>query len=191
MEGIKRIPYQRRLRQHRALGRARGPRGVDDQRIGGLIVWNKGGVLTQAALVWNAFNSFHAHDLQPSDQVLTALPMFHVGGLNIQTLPALLAGATVTLHKRFEPAAWLGDVAKCRPTLSLLVPATMNAVISHPAWAATDLSSLRLLNCGSMVVPDSLIRAFHERGVPVGQIYGATETAPIAVALLKEEDRKS
>ncbi len=147
----------------------------------------KGAVLTQAALVWNAFNSFHAHDLQPSDHVLTALPMFHVGGLNIQTLPALLAGATVTLHKRFEPAAWLGDAAKRRPTLSLLVPATMNAVISHPAWAAADLSSLRLLNCGSMVVPDSLIRAFHERGVPVGQIYGATETAPIAVALRKED----
>ncbi len=166
----------------------------DDEAADALIVYTsgttgtpKGAVLTQAALVWNAFNSFHAHDLQPSDQVLTALPMFHVGGLNIQTLPALLAGATVTLHKRFEPAAWLGDVAKCRPTLSLLVPATMNAVISHPAWAATDLSSLRLLNCGSMVVPDSLIRAFHERGVPVGQIYGATETAPIAVALLKED----
>ena len=147
----------------------------------------KGAVLTQAALVWNAFNSFHAHDLRPSDHVLTALPMFHVGGLNIQTLPALLAGATVTLHRRFEPAAWLGDVAKRKPTISLLVPAAMNAAISHATWSAIDLSSLRILNSGSMVVPDSLIRAFHARGVAVGQIYGATETAPIAIALLKED----
>jgi fatty-acyl-CoA synthase len=38
-----------------------------------------------------------------------------------------------------------------------------------------------------MVVPDSMIRAFHARGVPVGQIYGCTETAPIAVVLLKED----
>jgi fatty-acyl-CoA synthase len=147
----------------------------------------KGAVLTQAALVWNAFNSFHAHDLQQTDHVLTVLPMFHAGGLNIQTVPALLAGATVALHKRFEPGAWLADVAARRPTLSLLVPATMSAVIGHPAWAGTDLSSLKFLNSGSMVVPDSLIRAFHERGVPVGQIYGATETAPIATALLRDD----
>jgi fatty-acyl-CoA synthase len=38
-----------------------------------------------------------------------------------------------------------------------------------------------------MVVPESLIRAFHERGVPVGQIYGSTETAPIAIVLLRED----
>jgi fatty-acyl-CoA synthase len=60
-------------------------------------------------------------------------------------------------------------------------------VVSHPAWARTDLSSLKMLNAGSMVIPDSLIRAFHARGVPVGQIYGCTETAPIALVLLKED----
>jgi len=147
----------------------------------------KGAVLTQGALLWNGFNSIHAHDLRQGDHVLTALPMFHVGGLNNQTIPALLAGATVTLHRRFDPGQWLADMAKLGPTLSLLVPATMQAVISHPEWAQTDLSSLRMLNCGSMVVPDSLIRAFHARGIPVGQIYGCTETAPIATVLLKED----
>jgi len=147
----------------------------------------KGAVLTQSALLWNGYNSIHAHDLGQSDHVLTALPMFHVGGLNNQTLPALLAGASVTLHKRFDPGRWLADVAARKPTISLLVPATLQAVISHPDWATTDLSSLRMLNAGSMVVPDSMIRAFHARGVPVGQIYGCTETAPIAVVLLKED----
>lgn len=173
---------------------ARAPRLVGAEGDDALIVYTsgttgrpKGAVLTQSALVWNAFNSFLAHDLQAADHVLTALPMFHVGGLNIQTLPALLAGATVTLHKRFDPGAWLADVARRRPTLSLLVPATMAAVISHPDWAKTDLSSLRLLNTGSMVVPETLIQAFHSRGIPVGQIYGATETAPIATALKAED----
>jgi len=147
----------------------------------------KGAVLTQAALLWNGYNSIHAHDLSQSDHVLTALPMFHVGGLNNQTLPALLAGASVTLHRRFDPGLWLADVAARRPTTSLLVPATLQAVISHPAWDATDLSSLKMLNAGSMVVPDSMIRAFHARGIPVGQIYGCTETAPIATVLLKED----
>jgi fatty-acyl-CoA synthase len=168
------------------------PAGADSDDV--LIVYTsgttgrpKGAVLTQSALIWNGVNSIHAHDLSQGDHVLSALPMFHVGGLNNQTLPALQAGATVTLQRRFEPGRWLADVAARRPTLSLLVPAAMQAVIQHPGWLRTDLSSLRLLNTGSMVVPLSLIRAFHARGVPVGQIYGCTETAPIASVLLRED----
>jgi len=147
----------------------------------------KGAVLQQRALLWNGFNSIHAHDLSQNDHVLNSLPMFHVGGLNNQTLPALLAGASVTLHRRFDPGLWLADVAARRPTLSILVPAMMLAIIAHPAWRSTDLSSLKMINSGSMVVPDSLIRAFHARGVPVGQIYGSTETAPIATVLLRKD----
>jgi len=169
-----------------------GTTGADDDDL--LIVYTsgttgmpKGAVLTQASLLWNGYNSIHAHDLRQADHVLSTLPMFHVGGLNNQTVPALLAGATVTLHKRFEPGAWLGDVHSRKPTLSLLVPATMAAVIAHQSWAGSALGSLRLVNTGSMVVPESLIRAFHARGVPVGQIYGSTETAPIALVLLRED----
>jgi fatty-acyl-CoA synthase len=173
-------------------GKSSTPEGTDADDV--LIVYTsgttgkpKGAVLTQSALIWNGFNSIHAHDLGQSDHVLTSLPLFHVGGLNNQTLPMLLAGGTVTLHRRFDPALWLADVAARKPTVSLLVPAAMQAVISHPAWAATDLSSLKMLNAGSMVIPDALMRAFHARGIPVGQIYGCTETAPIAVVLLKED----
>jgi len=147
----------------------------------------KGVVLTQSALRWNGYNSIYAHDLTAADHVLTVLPLFHAGGLNNQTLPALLARATVTLHRRFDAGLWLAEVAAHKPTLSLLVPAAMQAVIAHPDWAGTDLSSLRMVNAGSMVVPDSLIRAFHDHGVPVGQIYGCTETAPIATVLRKED----
>jgi fatty-acyl-CoA synthase len=167
-------------------------RGADEDDL--LIVYTsgttgrpKGAVLQQRALLWNAYNGIHAHDLGQRDHVLTALPMFHVGGLNNQTLPALVAGAGVTLHKRFEPGLWLRDVGERRPSVSLLVPAAMAAVIGHADWPSTDLSSLRLLNTGSMIVPESLIRAFHARNVPVGQIYGATETAPIATVLLRED----
>jgi fatty-acyl-CoA synthase len=44
-----------------------------------------------------------------------------------------------------------------------------------------------MIHAGSMIVPDSLIQAFHARGVPVGQIYGSTETAPCATVLLRED----
>ncbi len=147
----------------------------------------KGAVLTQAALAANAQQSVHMHDLVAADHVLTPIPMFHVGGLNIQTTPALLNGATVTLQERFDPGQWLADVARLRPTLSVLVPATMAACIAHPAWAETDLSSLHSLTTGSSTVPRPLIDAFHERDVPVIQIYGTTETGPVAVYQRREQ----
>ena len=82
----------------------------------------KGAVLTQGALLWNALNSIAAHDMTSADHVLTVLPMFHVGGLNIQTTPAILAGATITLARRFDPDE----------TLDLLGDAPAHAVPRRP-----------------------------------------------------------
>lgn len=141
----------------------------------------KGAVLRQEALLWNGVMSQHMHDMTAADHVLTVLPLFHVGGLNIQTTPALHIGATVTLHPRFSPDATLAAIAHDRPTLTVLVPATIQALIAHPAWTTTEITSLRALTTGSTQVPVPLIEAVEARGVPVLQVYGATETCPIAV----------
>ena len=147
----------------------------------------KGVVLTQDALLCNAVNATHMHDLTSADHVLTVLPMFHVGGLNIQTLPALHAGATVTLHRRFDPGLFLDGLENDRPSLTVLVPATIRALIDHPRWATTDFSSLRLVATGSSIVPLPLIEALHQRDVPTILVYGSTETAPIAAYLRRED----
>ena len=141
----------------------------------------KGAVLRQEALVWNAAMSQHMHALACDDHVLTVLPFFHVGGLNILTTPALQLGATVTIHPRFAPDAALAALGEDRPTLTVLVPATMQALIEHPRWQQTDLSALRAVTTGSTLVPQPLIDAVTARGVPVLQVYGSTETCPIAV----------
>ena len=147
----------------------------------------KGVVLTQEAVLFNALNSVHMHDLDSTDHILTVLPMFHVGGLNIQTTPALYVGATVTLHRRFEPGAVLADIQALAPTRLVLVPATIMALASHPQWAATDLSSVRSVTTGSTIVPHSIIALFHDREVPVIQNYGLTETGPVALYLRIED----
>jgi len=141
----------------------------------------KGAVLRQEALVWNALMSHHAHDMRSEDHILTFLPMFHVGGLNIQTTPAVQLGATVTIQTRFAPDTGLLAVARDRPTLIVMVPAIMQALIQHPLWETTDLSSLRAVATGSSQIPVPLIKAFNDRGVPVIQIYGSTETGPTAI----------
>ncbi len=141
----------------------------------------KGAVLTQNALTFNAVNSIAMHDMTSEDVILTDLPMFHVGGLNIQTTPAFHAGATVLLHRRFEPDPTVRAIAEDRPTLMILVPALMAALMAHPAWREIDFSPLRAINTGSTIVPMSLIDAYLDRGVPIIQVYGSTETAPIAI----------
>jgi fatty-acyl-CoA synthase len=141
----------------------------------------KGAVLQQQALLWNGLMSQHMHSLTSDDHVLTVLPFFHVGGLNIQTTPALHHGATVTIHSRFTPEATLATIAREKPTLTVLVPATIQAVTDHPAWVTTDLSSLKAVSTGSTIVPPHLIDRFVVRGVPVLQVYGSTETCPIAI----------
>lgn len=143
----------------------------------------KGALHSQDAVLANARASWWAHDMTASDHVLSALPLFHVGGLCIQTVPALLAGAQVTLHDRFAPQAWLECVGRARPTLSLMVPATLRAVLEHPDWQGSELSSLRGVMAGSSTIPLAYIHAFHARGVPMGQVYGATETGPVSVVL--------
>ncbi len=147
----------------------------------------KGAVLTREAIRVNAVNSHHMHAMTAADHILTVLPMFHVGGLNIQTLPALALGATVSLHARFDPAATLAAISGDRPSLTVQVPATMQAMIGHPSWGKTDLSSLRAVATGSTDVPVDLIEAFHARRVPVIQVYGSTETGPVALYQRIEE----
>ena len=143
----------------------------------------KGAVLTQNALFFNAVNATAVFDMTRADHVLTVLPMFHVGGMNIQTTPALHAGATVTLHRRFEPGAALRAIAEDRPSLFLAVPAVIAAMAQHPEWSTTDIGSLRAVGAGSSTVPEALLRVFLDRGVPVSQVYGLTESAPVAVCL--------
>ena len=147
----------------------------------------KGALHTHGGLAANALASIAMHDFNTEDVVLSTLPLFHVGGLCIQTVPALYAGARVILHARFDPAAWLEAVEYERPTVSLMVPATMRAVQGHPRWQAADLGSLRLLGAGSSTIPDALIEGFHRRGIPVCQIYGATETGPVSIVLRADE----
>ena len=152
----------------------------------------KGVVLTQGALFYNALNSVHMHDLGAADRVLTTLPMFHVGGLNIQTVPALHAGATVTLHAKFDPLAALDAIERDRITLAVFVPAQLTAMMKLPRWNRADLSSLRMLTTGSTIISEAFVRSVHECGVPLIQVYGSTETCPIAAYLLREDaERKA
>lgn len=147
----------------------------------------KGVLLTQGALMCNADNSVDMHDLRPDDVILTTLPLFHVGGLNNQTTPALREGCTVVLHPRFDADAAFDAIERERVTLAVLVPAQLDIMMAHRRWTSADFSSLRMITTGSTIVPMHVIHSVHAKGVPLVQVYGSTETCPIA-AYIKADD---
>ena len=147
----------------------------------------KGAVLTQEAVQYNAFNSALLHDMTSQDLILSLLPLFHVGGLNNQTTPALRAGCTVVLHPRFDADATFDAIEQDGITLTVLVPAQLDMMMAHRRWAGADFSGLRMITTGSTIVPRHVIHAVHAKGVPLVQVYGSTETCPIA-AYLKAGD---
>jgi len=144
----------------------------------------KGALLSKKALAWNAANSIDMHAMTAADVVLTSLPMFHVGGLNIQTIPALFAGASVVLLRQFDTDYFYRAFAEHPITLTLVVPTVMLAIMADDRWAqgqvASWAASLRIISIGSTVVPESIVTAVCKRGVPLVQVYGSTETCPIA-----------
>ena len=146
----------------------------------------KAAVHTQANLAANMRIAAQVQRIEAGDRIATMLPLFHVGGLCIQTLPALGAGAQVNLLPRFTPDEAFDCFEREAPTLTLQVPATMKALIEHPRWAGADLSSLRAVWAGSSLIPAPLIEAFHARGLPVCNVYGSTETGPFSIALPPE-----
>jgi fatty-acyl-CoA synthase len=143
----------------------------------------KGVLLTQRAIECNAANSVDMHDLGSGDVVLNTLPLFHVGGLNNLTTPALQAGCTVVLHPKFDADATFDAIENDGITLTVLVPAQLDMMMAHRRWAGADFSHLRMITTGSTIVPMHVIHAVHAKGVPLVQVYGSTETCPIAVYL--------
>ncbi|HNM86235.1 MAG TPA: long-chain fatty acid--CoA ligase [Mycobacterium sp.] len=117
-----------------------------------------------------------------SDKALAIVPMFHA---NAWGLPyaALMAGADLVLPDRFMDAASMVDLIETqRPTVAGAVPTIWNDVMNHlETHGGHDISSLRLVACGGSAVPVSLMQTFEDRhGVQIRQLWGMTETSPMA-----------
>jgi acyl-CoA synthetase (AMP-forming)/AMP-acid ligase II len=117
-----------------------------------------------------------------NDVVLPVVPMFHA---NAWGLPyaALMAGADIVLPDcHLDARSVIDMIEKLRPTIAGAVPTIWNDV-RHCLEEDPDhdLSSLRLVACGGSAVPVSLMRIFEEKhGVRIRQLWGMTETSPMA-----------
>ncbi|MFO0864829.1 MAG: long-chain-fatty-acid--CoA ligase [Gemmataceae bacterium] len=126
-----------------------------------------------------------AFGLSACDRALVSPSMFHANAWGIPHA-AWWAGADLILpgrHVQPEPLARL--IAMERPTFAGGVPTIWNGLSSYlecdtGAPARADLSSFRLCVSGGSAVPRSLIERMQRLGVRLVQLWGMTETSPLA-----------
>ncbi len=145
----------------------------------------KGAVLSQGASFWNALN-LGSLDFTSDDRDLLVLPMFHIGGIGLFTLPMLYHGATVVVMRAFDPAECLKLLVEEKITLFFGVPAIFLFLIQHPDFAAEAFAKARLVMSGGAPLPVSLVKQYHEAGISLQQGFGMSEAAPSIATLSKD-----
>jgi fatty-acyl-CoA synthase len=147
----------------------------------------KGALLTHANCFWTNLSFDLATGVAGDDVVLAVLPQFHCGGWNVHPLLAWWKGARVILEPTFDAGRALSLIAEKRVTTLMGVPANYLFMAQEPAFATTDLSSLRRAVVGGAPMPEAVLDTWHERDVEIVQGYGLTEAAPNVLVLPPED----
>lgn len=147
----------------------------------------KGAVLSHGNFFWTNLNMALALDLAQDERSLVVLPMFHIGGWNVNTLSVWWKGGTVYLEPGFDAGRVLSLIQSERITSVMGVPTIYQLLEEHPSFAATDVGSVRTFICGGAPLPVGLIRRYQDRGLQFIQGYGLTEAAPNCLILPPED----
>ena len=149
----------------------------------------KGVMLTHGMELFSIFNCAPIMALSRDMVGLTAMPLFHVGGMNAYSIAALYLGATSIIMRAFEPEQMLNLIHD--PELAIThimgVPAMLNVLKDHPANAQTDFSRIQLVLTGAEAVPSSLVHWWMKRGVVVQEVYGMTEACGATCVLPRRD----
>jgi fatty-acyl-CoA synthase len=146
----------------------------------------KGAILSQGASFWNVLNLYNTIDFTTKDRNLVVLPMFHIGGIGLFTLPMMYVGGTVVIQQTFNPQQTFQLLEKEKISLFFGVPAIFLALIQHPDFRAEIFQDVRLVMSGGAPLPVSLVQQYHEAGIVLQQGFGMSEAAP-SIATLKKE----
>ncbi len=149
----------------------------------------KGVMIPHRQVLANAANTVLSWQLREDDRSPIFTPLYHAGGLAVFLTPLVAIGATIVLHRSFDPAEVLETFASERITVALGVPTIYRVLAEHEAFAETDLSAVRWLISGGAPLPAEIIERFAARGVTLKQGFGMTEVGVNCFAMSEEEAR--
>ncbi|MEU1310226.1 AMP-binding protein [Streptomyces cinnamoneus] len=141
----------------------------------------KGAVITHAQTL-RAFGVWgELAGLQEGDRYLIVNPFFHTFGYKAGVIASVMRGATMVPQPVFTPESVPARMAAERISVLPGPPTLLQALLDHPARAAYDLSSLRVVVTGAAVVPRLLIdRLRGELAIPtVLTAYGMSEATGV------------
>ncbi|MBM65573.1 MAG: acyl-CoA synthetase [Myxococcales bacterium] len=119
-------------------------------------------------------------DWGPADHQILALPLFHVHGLGIGVLGAMLRGVETTLLPRFDAESLCQAMTRHSATIFMGVPTMYHRLIAylekHPE-AAAGFRAARLCTAGSAALGPDRLAAFEAlTGQRILERYGMSET---------------
>jgi fatty-acyl-CoA synthase len=137
----------------------------------------KGCMHTHASLQATTVPYLHWRGVQERVVVLSALPMFHVTGMQAGMNAPLHVGATLVVLSRWDRDCAAMQIERAKVTNWSAITTMMVDFLSNPNLAQYDLSSLRQLGGGGAAMPEALARKLEEViGLPFVEGYGLSET---------------
>jgi long-chain acyl-CoA synthetase len=111
--------------------------------------------------------------VKPDDRMLVTVALYHSYGLDQAILTGVMAGCTIELHRKFSPLATRAALTQRGITIWPAVPVMLDAMAHLGGERA---HRLRRVYIAGSPLPRRVASVFeHAYGVPVGQIYGASE----------------
>jgi fatty-acyl-CoA synthase len=139
----------------------------------------KGVLQTWGMAFTNAVNGMLAAGLRREDRMLSVLPYFHTGGLNLYMNPLIMCGGTTLIMRQFDVDKTM-DLLEKEATVMFGVPAIYLFLSQHPRFASADFSRVRNWACGGAPIPKTLLEQYLAKGVTICFGFGMTETGPTA-----------
>lgn len=134
----------------------------------------KGAMITHTNLLAASLGMSHVIDWWAGDRFLSVAPFFHIGGF-APIITNLHNGSTAILMEDFDPVAAWKLVEEEKITTMMTIPVMLQYMLKVYDMVKTDYSSIRNITCGASPVPETLIKAYDQLGIPVQQVYGITE----------------
>jgi acyl-CoA synthetase (AMP-forming)/AMP-acid ligase II len=141
----------------------------------------KGVIQTHGALVRHAANVSAVQLLTPDDRFYSVAPFFWIGGLVVNLLSVMHAGATLITQHRFDAASCLDLLEKERATVVRVYPNVRRQLEEHPRFTNVDLSAVWAGLDWPRPAPDRMMRTHGALGMTETcgpHIYSARWTAP-------------
>lgn len=120
--------------------------------------------------------------LREDDRWLIALPLFHISGLSA-LFKSVIYGMPVVLHQKFDVGEVKNSIEQHRVTMISVVQTMLSRLLRTSEECP---SSLRCLLLGGGPAPLTMLQESKQKGFPVFQSYGMTETCSQIVTLAPE-----